>query len=96
MILCAGTMSDRQYFLSLSKEPFWLFIWKKKRNWKTWEFESGCSSDEDKEKKYRFVWFCWILHRSEFLVKQMQEILQQGLFHEVWYSNTLILFTMYM
>lgn len=44
-------MSDRQYFFSLSKEPFWLFIWKKKkRNWKTWEFESGCSSDEDKEK----------------------------------------------
>lgn len=42
-------MSDRQYFFSLSKEPVWLFIWKK-RNWKTWEFESGCSSDEDKEK----------------------------------------------
>lgn len=51
VILCTGTMSDRQYFFfSFSKELFWLFIWKKKRNWKTWEFESGCTSDEDKEK----------------------------------------------
>lgn len=51
MILCTGTMSDRQYFFQSFKRTILSFyLKKKKRNWKTWEFESGCSSDEDKEK----------------------------------------------
>lgn len=43
-------MSDRQYFFSFFKRTILAFYLKKKRNWKTWEFESGCTSDEDKEK----------------------------------------------
>lgn len=42
------------FFLVFQKNYFG-FLFEKKRNWKTWEFESGCTSDEDKEKKYRFV-----------------------------------------
>lgn len=37
------------FFLVFQKNYFG-FLFEKKRNWKTWEFESGCSSDEDKEK----------------------------------------------
>lgn len=38
------------FFLVFQKNHFVFLFEKKKRNWKTWEFESGCSSDEDKEK----------------------------------------------
>lgn len=37
------------FFLVFQKNYFG-FLFEKKRNWKTWEFESGCTSDEDKEK----------------------------------------------
>lgn len=37
-------------FLVFQKNHFGFLFEKKNRNWKTWEFESGCSSDEDKEK----------------------------------------------
>lgn len=37
------------FFLVFQKNYFG-FLFEKKRNWKTWEFESGCNSDEDKEK----------------------------------------------
>lgn len=59
-------MSNRHFRFSFSKKLFWLFIWKKKRNWKTWEFKSGCTSDEDKEKNIGLFDFVRILHRSEF------------------------------
>lgn len=48
-------MSDRQYIFLVFQKNYFGFLFEKKRNWKTWEFESGCSSDEDKGKKYRFV-----------------------------------------
>lgn len=45
VILCTGTMSDRQYFFSFFKRTNLAFYLKKKeRNWKTWEFESGCTT----------------------------------------------------
>lgn len=55
MIVCTGTMVDRHFFFSFLfsffKRTILAFYLKKKRNWKTWEFRSGCTSDKDKGNK---------------------------------------------